>query len=72
MRLFKNNPCKACEKRHPGCHSDCEDGIAWKKQYEEAKRKIELERDRYLATGEVLSQGRKRRQRKIHIKEKQR
>ena len=25
----KNPPCKDCEKRHVGCHSSCEDYIAY-------------------------------------------
>lgn len=27
---MKKNPCLGCDKRHIGCHSDCEKHIEWK------------------------------------------
>lgn len=71
MGMFDNNPCKACEKRYPGCHSDCEDGKAWKDRLEESKKMYEAQREKHRLATDVLKSGRIKRQRKIHIKEGQ-
>ena len=38
--------CQGCEppKRYPGCHSHCEEYIAWKKEHDELKEKIKKEK----------------------------
>lgn len=29
-------PCKVCtDKRHPGCHGECEDYITWKQEHDD-------------------------------------
>lgn len=35
---FKDDvPCKGCEKRHPACHSHCQDYIEWLEVIEKEK-----------------------------------
>lgn len=36
----KENRCFGCEKRHVGCHAECEDYKAWKAEHDK-KREIE-------------------------------
>lgn len=71
MGMFDNNPCMGCEKRHQGCHSDCEDGKAWKAQYEENKKLYADQRRKHKLASDFLKDGRIKRQRKIHLKEGQ-
>lgn len=71
MGLYDNNPCRYCDRRYPGCHSDCEDGKAWKEQYE-ANKKLYVEQGRkHKMASDFLKEGRIKRQKKIHIKEGQ-
>lgn len=72
MGIYDNNPCKGCNRRYPGCHSDCEDGIEWRRKFDEHKKRYIDEQNRNLAINDVLADGRRRRQRRIHIKEKER
>lgn len=37
--------CKNCERRNPGCHSDCQDYISFRKELEEYNKKIKYEYD---------------------------
>lgn len=34
---MKNSPCKECEKRYAGCHSNCEKFTEWKRRYKEQR-----------------------------------
>lgn len=45
-RLYGDNPCKECEYRRPGCHSDCEQHRQWKEELNERKTQITSERIR--------------------------
>ena len=36
-RTMKNSPCKECEKRYAGCHSNCEKFTEWKRRYKEQR-----------------------------------
>lgn len=40
------NPCKDCEKRYLGCHSECEQYLDWKKAHQDAKDKMDADRRR--------------------------
>lgn len=33
-------PCKNCEKRHPNCHSSCDEYLKAKEEYDRCKRRI--------------------------------
>ncbi len=37
--------CKDCKKRNPGCHSDCQDYISFKKELDEYNSKRKEEAD---------------------------
>lgn len=41
----KINVCKNCEKRHSGCHSDCEDYHREKKANDDFDRMVREKRD---------------------------
>ena len=46
---FKGSACKDCERRCVGCHSDCEDYLRDKQEWEDAKEKYrESKRKDYL------------------------
>lgn len=38
--MSKESSCINCKKRHPGCHSDCDFYIEWKKEQTEKKKLI--------------------------------
>jgi hypothetical protein len=38
--IFKDSPCKDCDKRHPACHDTCEGYQALKRRSEEYNKKI--------------------------------
>lgn len=40
-----NGPCKECKKRHPNCHSTCEEYMQWKRAYWKVRREERVERD---------------------------
>ncbi len=42
---MSRSPCKDCERRHPGCHSECEDYRKMKEEREEIRKKIRTEID---------------------------
>lgn len=44
------NPCYKCEKRAPGCHSDCEDYLKWDKEHKESKAKAYQDKQAQLHT----------------------
>lgn len=44
--------CYGCEKRHVGCHVDCEDYIQETKQIKEKKEKIKTEK---IKEGEIIA-----------------
>lgn len=46
---MKKAPCKGCEERHPGCHSECEGYIEWKKAHEEENEKIRADGETWRA-----------------------
>lgn len=41
----QNLKCRECvpPKRHPDCHSDCEDYLKWKKEWEEERKRLKNE-----------------------------
>ena len=39
--MLKINVCRDCQERHPACHDRCE-------KYQEAKRKVQEEKDKIL------------------------
>ena len=41
--------CKGCEKRHAGCHADCEDYISEKQKREEKLKQIRKAKKEYFA-----------------------
>lgn len=41
--MGNNVPCKGCEKRHIGCHSNCREYNAWKFE-RDRKNKIEWDK----------------------------
>jgi hypothetical protein len=43
------NPCRHCvpPTRKPGCHSQCPEYIAWKKDHDETKEKIRKEKEKF-------------------------
>ena len=45
--ITPNAPCKDCvaPKRHFGCHSECDEYKEYKKKTEEAKLKVQKEKD---------------------------
>ena len=43
METMKS-PCIGCEKRHIGCHTDCEGYKEWKKRYAEYKEWLKKQR----------------------------
>lgn len=47
-----NTCCKGCTERHIGCHAHCEQYLSWRREYDELKARIRLERERdvYTAT----------------------
>ena len=49
MLRDNQNPCKYCvpPARKPGCHSQCSEYIAWKKDYDKVKEKIRKEKDKF-------------------------
>ena len=53
-------PCKKCDKRHIGCHSDCEEY----KKYKTEQRDIYRERDKYNDYIDALIDSYKRMKRK--------
>lgn len=42
------NPCRYCvpPTRKPGCHSQCPEYIAWKKDHDKVKEKIRKEKEK--------------------------
>lgn len=40
MKL-RSQCCKDCQRRHKGCHSDCEDYLAAKKELDELKKQMQ-------------------------------
>ena len=38
MKKTTKSPCKNCDKRQVGCHSSCEEYIAFKKYLDEVKK----------------------------------
>ena len=36
--MFKS-PCKDCQKRHEKCHSDCQEYLTRKREYEDQKQR---------------------------------
>lgn len=45
------SPCKDCEKRHPHCHSECEEYAA----YREDRDKVNAERQKESAYKDIQS-----------------
>mgnify|MGYP003289458088 CR=1 FL=1 len=39
------NPCRHCESRHQGCHSNCPDYDGWKAAVEKAREARKRERE---------------------------
>lgn len=40
MMSFKTGPCKGCEKRHEGCHDECDSYQNWRMDYDEEKERV--------------------------------
>jgi hypothetical protein len=40
MIRYPPNPCRDCQDRHVGCHSDCERHLDWQKQKDKEKQKL--------------------------------
>lgn len=38
-------PCLDCEERHPGCHSECEKYLEYRKKLDEARAKYQKQRE---------------------------
>jgi hypothetical protein len=41
MTVRQKGPCKGCEERKVGCHSECERYKAWLKEYHDEKEWLE-------------------------------
>lgn len=56
-------PCLNCENRHPGCHSECEDYIAYQKANREFSyahyKSLHNPADDFLITGTIKRTGKK-------------
>jgi len=48
----KKPPCKDCEKRAPGCHSNCEGYKAFQEKWEAEKRWLRKENE-YVVTSDT-------------------
>ena len=46
MNNDKRGVCHLCDKRYLGCHSNCEDYLEWRQQFEEEKEYIRTQRKR--------------------------
>lgn len=65
------SPCRGCvEKRHPGCHSECEEFIEWDKKYSQYKdivnkRKKAIKQQNAYVIDNFGMRGRTRRKRDV-------
>ena len=51
MGIYRDKPCYGYTKRHQGCHSTCEEGLAQEKVFRQIReaRSLEREIDAYTA-----------------------
>lgn len=56
LNLNLASPCKGCEERHSGCHGECEEFVAWKKEYEQRKEEIIKAKNRQFLLDDVRNQ----------------
>lgn len=46
MSIYRENPCKGCEKRSVGCHGTCAEHAEWAARVRDDKEKIYQEKSR--------------------------
>ena len=57
MGMNDDRPCRGCvpPKRHPGCHADCPEDLAWVKEHKECFEAAKAERNKHIeATGFIV------------------
>lgn len=71
LSLNLASPCKGCEERHSGCHSECEKFLAWKSEYEAKRAEINKQKDQQRMLDDVRNGSARKMMRKYGIKGKE-
>ncbi len=61
MSIYRNGPCKDCEERYSGCHSECKRYLEWTEGIKEMKAAVYKAKGKDQALDEIaISASRKR------------